>query len=66
MVGLFAGLFLVLPVILHQLWKFVAPGLFEHEKRYTVPFLVGSAVLFYSGGVVFYLVLPYHEFSPEL
>jgi sec-independent protein translocase protein TatC len=58
-VGLIAGLFLVLPFILYQLWKFVAPGLLEHEKKYTVPFLIGSAGLFYSGGVVFYLVLPF-------
>jgi sec-independent protein translocase protein TatC len=58
-VGLIAGLFLVLPFILYELWKFVAPGLLEHEKTYTVPFLVGSAVLFYSGGVIFYLVLPF-------
>jgi len=58
-VGLIAGLFLVLPFVLYQLWKFVAPGLLEHEKKYTVPFLVGSAVLFYSGGIVFYLVLPF-------
>ena len=58
-VGLIAGLFLVLPFILYQLWKFVAPGLLEHEKKYTVPFLIGSAVLFYGGGVIFYLVLPF-------
>ena len=58
-VGLIVGLFLVLPLILHQLWKFVAPGLLEHEKKYTVPFIVGSAGLFYSGGVIFYLVLPF-------
>ena len=58
-VSLIAGLFLVLPVMLHQLWKFVAPGLLEHEKKYTVPFLVGAAVLFYSGGAIFYLVLPF-------
>ena len=65
-VGLIAGLFLVLPFILYQLWKFVAPGLLEHEKKYTVPFLVGSAMLFYSGGVIFYLVLPfYHSFSSQ-
>jgi sec-independent protein translocase protein TatC len=56
-VSFIAGLFLALPVLLHQLWKFVAPGLFEHEKRYTVPFIIGSAALFYSGGLVFYLVL---------
>ena len=58
-VGLIAGLFLVLPFILYQLWKFVAPGLLEHEKKYTVPFLIGSAVLFYGGGVIFYGVLPF-------
>ena len=58
-VGLIAGLFLVLPLMLYQLWKFVAPGLLEHEKKYTVPFIVGSAGLFYSGGVIFYLVLPF-------
>src|SRR5499426_1823750 len=58
-VGLIAGLFLVLPFVLYQLWKFVAPGLLEHEKKYTVPFLVGSAVLFYGGGIIFYLVLPF-------
>src|SRR5437899_2911546 len=58
-VGLIASLFLILPFILHQLWKFVAPGLLEHERKYTVPFIVGSAALFYSGGVIFYLVLPF-------
>jgi sec-independent protein translocase protein TatC len=58
-VGLIAGLFLVLPFVLYQLWKFVAPGLLEHEKKYTVPFLIGSAVLFYGGGVMCYLVLPF-------
>jgi sec-independent protein translocase protein TatC len=58
-VGLIAGLFLVLPFILYQLWKFVAPGLLEHEKKYTIPFLIGAAVLFYGGGVIFYGVLPF-------
>lgn len=45
-VSLLAGLFLALPVVLYQLWKFVAPGLLEHEKRYTVPFIIGSSALF--------------------
>ncbi|MBM3224453.1 MAG: twin-arginine translocase subunit TatC [Candidatus Tectomicrobia bacterium] len=58
-VGMIVGLFLVLPFLLHQLWKFVAPGLLEHEKKYTIPFILGSAALFYTGGVVFYLVLPF-------
>lgn len=57
-VSFLCGLFLALPVILYQLWCFVAPGLLEHEKKYTVPFIVGSTLLFYTGGVLFYLVLP--------
>jgi sec-independent protein translocase protein TatC len=57
-VSFLAGLFLALPVILYQLWKFVAPGLLEHEKKYTVPFIIGSTALFYAGGVMFYLLLP--------
>lgn len=57
-VSFLAGLFLALPVILYELWKFVAPGLLEHEKKYTVPFIVGSTALFYAGGVMFYLLLP--------
>ena len=45
-VGFVAGLFLVLPVILYQLWKFVAPGLLEHEIRYTIPFIFGLGIAF--------------------
>lgn len=58
-VGMIAGLFLALPFILHQLWRFVAPGLLEHERKYTVPFIIGASLLFYGGGVLFYSVLPY-------
>jgi sec-independent protein translocase protein TatC len=57
-VSLLAGVFLALPVVLYELWKFVAPGLLEHEKQYTVPFLIGSTTLFYLGGGMFYLLLP--------
>jgi sec-independent protein translocase protein TatC len=57
-VSFLAGVFLALPFILYQLWKFVAPGLLEHEKKYTVPFIIGSTGLFYAGGVMFYLLLP--------
>ena len=57
-VSLLCGLFLALPVVLYQLWRFVAPGLLEHERKYTVPFIVGSTTLFYTGGVLFYLILP--------
>jgi sec-independent protein translocase protein TatC len=57
-VSLLCGLFLALPVILYQLWLFVAPGLLEHERKYTVPFIIGSTGLFYAGGILFYLILP--------
>jgi sec-independent protein translocase protein TatC len=57
-VSFLAGVFLVLPFILYQLWKFVAPGLLEHEKKYTVPFIIGSTALFYAGGAMFYMLLP--------
>ncbi len=57
-VSFLCGLFLALPVILYQLWLFVAPGLLEHERKYTVPFIVSSSLLFYMGGVLFYAILP--------
>ena len=57
-VSFLAGVFLALPVILYQLWKFVAPGLLQHERKYTVPFIIGSTSLFYAGGVMFYFLLP--------
>jgi sec-independent protein translocase protein TatC len=38
-----------MPYLLYQLWAFIAPGLYEHEKRLTVPLLVSSSLLFYLG-----------------
>lgn len=43
------ALFLSMPVILHQIWGFIAPGLYKHEKRVAVPLLVSSIILFYAG-----------------
>lgn len=58
-IALFSAIFLAMPVILLELWKFVAPGLYEHEKRYSLPFVVFSTLLFLTGGVFAYaLVLP--------
>lgn len=57
-VSFLCGLFLALPVVLYQLWLFVAPGLLENERKYTVPFVIGSTMLFYAGGVLFYFLLP--------
>jgi sec-independent protein translocase protein TatC len=56
---LFVALFLAMPVILYQIWRFVAPGLYNKEKRFAFPLLVSSILLFY-GGVAFayYVVFP--------
>lgn len=46
----FAGFVLALPVILWQVWRFVAPGLYSHEKKYAIPFVVSAMLLFLVGG----------------
>ena len=51
-VSLIGGVFLASPVIFYQAWKFVAPGLYDQEKRYVVPF-VFSATLFFVLGAAF-------------
>lgn len=57
--SLFAGIFIASPFAFHQLWKFIAPGLYKHERRYGLAFAVISAVCF-TGGALFcyYMVLP--------
>ncbi|MDH1264091.1 twin-arginine translocase subunit TatC [Pseudomonas sp. GD03944] len=60
------ALFLSVPVILHQIWGFIAPGLYKHEKRIAVPLLVSSIILFYSGmAFAYFLVFPiiFHFFA---
>lgn len=55
-----ASLILSLPVIFHQLWKFIAPGLFQREKRYVLPFIFVATVLFLFGAsFCFFIVLPF-------
>lgn len=59
-VALYAGIFLSLPLTLYEIWMFVVPGLLEREKRYVLPFVIGSAAAFGVGGAFAYLlVLPY-------
>ncbi len=45
----FVGLFIAMPVVLYQVWQFVAPGLYKREKRFAIPLLFSSIVLFYTG-----------------
>jgi len=57
--SLVIALFLAIPVILHQLWGFIAPGLYQHEKQIAVPLLVSSILLFYVGMLfAFFVVFP--------
>jgi sec-independent protein translocase protein TatC len=55
-VALIAGVFLASPVILYQVWLFVAPGLYRHEKKWVAPFVVGSVLFFVGGGYFGYAV----------
>lgn len=58
-VGAFGGVVVAFPIIAWQLWRFVAPGLYRHEKKAFLPFLVMSPVLFALGAaLVYYLVIP--------
>lgn len=53
------GLFLAMPVVLGQIWGFVAPGLYRHEKRFAAPLLISSILLFYVGvAFAYFLVFP--------
>ncbi len=59
-VGLYAGVVLALPFIFWQLWLFVAPGLYKHERHIAFPFVAFSYLLFLTGGVfAFFVLLPY-------
>ena len=58
-VGMFAGLCLAFPVIAAQLWMFVAPGLYRHERNAFLPFLAATPFMFVLGfAFVFYILLP--------
>lgn len=53
------AIFIAMPYILHQLWSFIAPGLYSGEKRIAAPLLISSIILFYTGmAFAFYVVFP--------
>ena len=54
---MFAALFLAMPAVLYQLWAFTAPGLYTKEKRFAIPLLVSSTMLFYLGALFAYVVV---------
>ncbi len=54
---LVVSVFIAVPVILYQLWAFVAPGLYQHEKKLVMPLLLSSSLLFYAGVAFAYFVV---------
>lgn len=55
----FVAAIVAMPVLIYQVWAFVAPGLYRHEKRLAMPLLVSAMILFYAGcAFAFFLVLP--------
>lgn len=54
-----AAIFMAIPIILIQTWLFIAPGLYRREKKYALPFLLFSTILFVLGGMfAYYIILP--------
>ena len=53
----FVALFIAMPVVLYQVWAFVAPGLYKKEKRFAIPLLGSSILLFYAGVAFAYFVV---------
>ena len=57
--SLYVALFLAMPVVLYQLWAFVAPGLYKHERKFAAPLVLTSILLFYAGvSFAYYVVFP--------
>ncbi|MBV7300437.1 Sec-independent protein translocase subunit TatC [Enterovibrio paralichthyis] len=54
---LVVSVFVAVPMILYQVWAFVAPGLYKHEKRLVIPLLISSSLLFYCGVAFAYFVV---------
>jgi sec-independent protein translocase protein TatC len=58
-VAMMAAFLIALPYVLYQLWRFVAPGLYSHEKRMVLPLIVASTLLFFCGmAFAYFIVFP--------
>lgn len=55
--ALFVAVFIAMPYVLYQVWAFIAPGLYKREKRFAIPLLVTSVILFYVGVVFAYQIV---------
>ena len=55
-IGFLAGIFIASPLILWQVWKFIAPGLYSHEKKFAIPFVLMSTIFFVAGGLFAHFV----------
>ena len=62
-IAVVSGVFVSSPVIFYQIWSFIAPGLYEEEKKYIIPIAVMSAVFFICGGAFCYFVVFPYAFS---
>ncbi len=56
-IALYGGIIVALPVILWQVWRFIVPALHSREKKYAVPFIASSVLLFVAGGWLAYVTL---------
>ncbi|MEK6776957.1 MAG: twin-arginine translocase subunit TatC [bacterium] len=71
-VSVYSGIFFAIPVVLYQVWVFVAPGMLPKERKYLLPFILMGTILFLFGaGLCYYAVLPYGteffiNFDPSL
>jgi len=52
-----AGILFASPVVFYQIWMFIAPGLYQHEKRYIIPFIFFSTILFVGGALFGYFIV---------
>jgi sec-independent protein translocase protein TatC len=59
-ISLFTGFIFALPVVFAQLWAFIAPGLYDHEKKYVIPFVSISTLMFLLGvSFAYFIVIPF-------
>ena len=59
-ISFFAGILIALPFVLYQVWKFIEPGLYEHEKRFILPFMFFSLLFFFLGAsFAYFVILPF-------